>query len=386
MPQLTGKLTLLLLLTLTLLACRKTVEPSPVKNSEEKVPVVTAKTSPDREWNKLVAEAKKEGRIIIGTSNASTVRDPLSRAFKDKYGVDLEFIAGPAGQLVPKLQTERRAGIYNWDMLVVGAGSAVPILGPAGVLEPLDSVLQLPEVVDKKSWWGGDLQWIGPEHLGVMFLAFPSHSLWVNSDMVRTGEIKSYYDLLNPKWKGKITFRDPTVPGAGSGFFTYIIETLPEGLDYLRELGKQAPVFIQDPRIHAEWVARGKYPVAIGVKRESATEFIDLGLPIRYNPAVEGTYLTGEGGGVALINRAPHPKAAVLFINWLLSKEGQIIASQAFGGQSAREDIPTGRLKPYEMREPGVKYHNQINDLGLELRKIEHRKMANQLYGHLLGK
>lgn len=373
---------LLVLMSLFNIACGPVTPPAPVTSPGQKTSVEIPRVPLGQVWDRLVAEAKNEGRVVIATSNGPVFSQALAGAFQGKYGVSLEFIFGTSGELVPKIQAERRAGIYSTDTFIIGSSSIVPFLGREGALESLDNVLQLPEVLDKKAWLTGDLLWIGPEHFQVMFIAMPGQSLWVNRDLVKSGEIKSHYDLLNPKWKGKISLRDPTTAGSGNAFFTFVAETLPDGLEYLRELGKQEPAFTRDPRLQTEWVARGKYPVAIGSKIDIVKEFIQAGAPISAVPTVEGTYLTGSGGGVALMNKAPHPRAAALFINWLLSREGQIVASQAYGGQSAREDIPTDFLEPYEVRQPGVKYQNQVQQD--ESVGSKYRKLAGEMYRHLL--
>ena len=155
------------------------------------------------------------------------------------------------------------------------------------------------------------------------------------------------------------------------------------GLDYLRDLEKQKPVFTRDDRLLIEWVSRGKYPLALGAKPESITEFMRAGAPIRHLSVAEGTYLTGAGGGLAVFNNAPHPNAAALFANWLLSKEGQTVASKAWGVQSARKDVPTDFLEPTTVRQPGVKYYSLIGE-GIDAKKREYMKLATEIWGHLL--
>ncbi len=373
-------LTSIVLMSLLGVACSPATSSVPVATPGDKArtEIVTAPS----EWSKLVAEAKKEGTAVIATSNGPEFSAALSRAFLEKYGVSLEFIYGTSSELVPKIQAELRAGIYSADMFITGSTNVVPVLGPEKALQPLDTVLQLPEVLDKKAWWGGDLLWIGPNHFQVMFIAMPGQSLWINSDMVKMGEIRSHYDLLEPRWKGKISLRDPTTSGSGNTFFTFVAETLPNGLDYLRDLGKQEPTIIRDPRLQTEWVARGKYPVAIGCKIDIVKEFIQAGAPIGAVQLVEGTYVTGSGGGVALMSKAPHPKAAALFVNWLLSREGQAVASRAYGGQSARVDVPTDFFEPYEVRQAGAKYDNQVQQD--EAIGSKYRKMAGEMYQSLL--
>ncbi|MBI2934338.1 MAG: extracellular solute-binding protein [Chloroflexi bacterium] len=363
------------------LACSPVTPAAPVSPGEQKR-IQPEKNSPGQDWDKLVAEARNEGAVVVATSNGPIFTATLAEAFRKKYGIRLEFIVGRSEELVPKVQAERRAGIYSTDVFITGSSSVVPVFGPDGALQSLDAMLKLPEVLDKKAWWGGDLLWVGPEHFQVMFLAMPGQTVWANRDLVKPGAIKSYYDLLDPAWKGKISLRDPTTAGSGNAFFTFVAETFPNGLDYLRSLGRQEPPFTRDPRLQTEWVARGKYPVAIGSKIDIAKEFIQAGAPVVAVPMAEGTYLTGSGGGVAVVSKAPHPRAATVFVNWLLGKEGQLVASEAYGGQSAREDIATSFFEPYEVRQPGTKYQNQVQQDEAIGRK--YRKLAGEMYANLL--
>lgn len=334
-------------------------------------------------WDKIVSEAKKEGVVVICSSASAQIRSDFSKAFTGKYGVKLEFILGKPAELVPKIQIERRAGIYASDLFMAGTGTVVPSLGPEGGLKPLETVLLLPEVTEGKNWWSEELLWSDPNHFQVVFFAFPQEVLTINTSLVKAGEIKSYRDLLDPKWMGKMSFLDPRIAGSGNSFFTMAAELKSLGLDYLRALEKQKLVFSRDSRLLLEWLSRGKYPIALGAQPEYITEFVKAGAPISRAPVAEGTYLTGAGGGLAVFNNAPHPNAAVLFANWLLSKEGQIVASKGFGAQSARKDVPTEFLEPTTVRQPGVKYYSLIGE-GMETKKREYMKLAAEMWGNLL--
>ncbi len=333
-----------------------------------------------QKWDRLAVDAKKEGRIVIVSSAGPVVREALSEAFAGKYGITLDFIVAKPEETVPKVLAERRAGLYLVDMLIGGVGPP-DLLGPEGAAEPLDSVLMLPEVLDKKAWWGGDLLWVDPNHFHVMFLALPRAPLTINTDLVSGDEIKSYRDLLNPKWKGKIAYLDPTMSGAGRETFVLVGEGL--GMEYLQELGKQGPVITRDERIMIEWVARGKYDIGIVIKPALQTEFKKAGAPIKTLTPIEGTFISGAGGGLLLMNRAPHPNAVKLFINWLLSREGQIVASKAYGGQSAREDVPTDFLEPEVLRQPGVNYRPAFT-LEDNKKSVNYSETAKEMWRHLM--
>jgi len=338
--------------------------------------VSPAKKNWQQEWDQCIAGAKKEGRVVIASSIGPEVRSSLSKAFTGKYGIEVEFLQGKPMELAPKILAERRAGIFPIDLYIAGVGTIDNVLVPAGALELIDDDLLLPEVLDRKAWWGGDLFWLDPDqHYHLMFLADPRYPIAINTNLVKNDEIKSYRDLLNPKWKGKIAWSDPTLGGAGSTAFIAMANLM--DIKFLRDLGKQEQVFTRDQRIHMEWVARGKYPIGIGVKEESVTEFVKAGAPVSWNPVVEGAFIAGQG--IAKMKNAPNPNAARVFLNWLLSKEGQIVASKAYGRQSAREDIPTDFLDKFMLRKPGVRYLRL--DRIVAQRATEYFKTAQEMWG-----
>ena len=88
----------------------------------------------------------------------------------------------------------------------------------------------------------------------------------------------------------------------------------------------------------------------------TSEEFIDVGAPVGFIRLNEGNYTTSSGGVISMFKRAPHPNTTKVFLNYLLSREGQTLWSQADGGQSARTDVPTDKLNPLRVRTPGVIY------------------------------
>jgi len=107
------------------------------------------------------------------------------------------------------------------------------------------------------------------------------------------------------------------------------------------------------------------------------------GAPIAYGiPFVEGTYLSA-GSGLALLSKAPHPNAAKIFINWFLSREGQIAMSPE-GMQSSRLDVPTDNQDPSMVRQPGVKYYLGSDTEEWVARDTEFTKAAIELFGSFI--
>ncbi len=318
-----------------------------------------AKTAPSASaWNTIVAKAKEEGKLVISSSHTPLVRQALGKAFKDKYGVDIEYIGGGKGsELGAKLLGERQAGMYVQDVFIGGTTTILTALKPVGALDPLEPVLMQPEVLDKKLWIGGDFLWCDHDHKVIAIMLSPSagQSIIINTNLVKPNEIKTYNDFLNPKWKGKIIMNDPTVQGPGLRFVG-AAEVKIKNWDYIRELAKQMPVINRDQRLQVESVARGKYAIGLGMEPNLITEFLHAGAPIlEVLPEDDFTASAGPND-LALINRAPHPNAAKVFINWVLSKEGQTILSKNSGLASVKTNVATDYLTPTRRLNPVKKY------------------------------
>ncbi len=331
----------------------------------------------------MKAEARKEGKLVIVSGAAAALRKVgMDKNLADKFGITVEYTAGLPSEVIPKVLAERRAGLYLEDIILSGGTNIIGVLKPAGVLEPLDEILFLPESMDPKAWYKGEVPWVDKEHLVVATLAIPKSSVIINTNQLKREDIKSYRDLLDPKWKGRIILSDPTKAGNGSGWFSGIMEGIMD-LDYLRAFAKQQPVISRDERQMLEWVSQGKYPILVGGREEVMVEFVRAGAPIELMNPREGTYVTTSSAAVTMLKNAPHPNAAKLFANWMLTKEGGTFFSLAFGGQSGRVDVPTDHIDPSQLREPGVKYINSSNE-EYALRQNDYLKLAQQIFADQL--
>lgn len=357
--------------------------PSQIEKGKEIQPAT--KETWEVEWEKTLQAARKERTVVVyGSSTAPSLKQ-VAPAFNKKYGLELEVIAMDKGSaLTAKLFTERKASLYLVDVLLTGTNNFFGETKPGGAVDSMDSALILPEVIDPKNWFGGQLRWGDKEHMVFMAYAFPNNSIAINTELIKPEEIKSFRDLLNPKWKGKILMNDPTLSGVGlkgfSVFGFYVLD-----LDYFRQLAKQEPMIIRDQRLQVEWLAKGKYPVLLFPRPAPMLEFIRAGAPVDYlSIPAEGNYISTGGGNISLVNRAPHPNAAKVLINWFLSKEGQTMVSAVEGSQSAREDVPTEGLHPSMVRRPGAKYFTGSDSEEFLARDTEYTKAAKEIFGHLV--
>ncbi len=343
----------------------------------------SAKQDQVGEWDSLIREAKREGTLTVFGAEGGEMRSALSQSFQGKFDVSLDYMAAPGPSLVPKIVAQRNAGLFLVDILLGAGAPGTAVLKPAGALAPMEADLVLPEVKDPGNWYGGKIPWMDArERTTITFLLTPANNLVINTQMVKPGEIKSYFDLLDPKWKGKIVISDPINPGT----FTSLVGLMSNhllGADYLRKLAQQEPAVVVDVRQHVEWLARGKYAVALAPRGVMVEEFKRAGAPIESIMPVEGTELLAVTGVIRRLDRAPHPNAARLFINWLLNREGQTIYSRISGQNSAREDVPTDHLDPILRRQPGVKYILS-NTEEWSLASPQREKLSAEIFGRLL--
>jgi len=129
------------------------------------------------------------------------------------------------------------------------------------------------------------------------------------------------------------------------------------GLDFMRQLAKQEPVILRDQRLLVEWLANGKYAIATGSLPDPVLQYKSEGAPIMLlNYMKEGGYVSGGAVQIGLMNKAPHLNASTVFVNWLLSREGQMSWSTVQSDSSLRIDIPTDHLYPGKVPDPSKKY------------------------------
>lgn len=262
-------------------------------------------------------------------------------------------------------------------------------ISPIGSDEVFDARMKpemlLPEVADEKNWFGDAHAWADKEGKYIFVPNnYTSTPLFVNTTLVDPKTLTSWKALLDPKWKGKIAVVDPTVPGLGQQVGAQIIHHL--GPDFFKALYvDQQPAVSVDERQIAEWVARGQYVFGVGLKETFIDVFIKQGLPLLVvRPDDYPGHLTGGAATLGLFAKSPNPNAAVVFFNWITSKDGATVLSRALKVLSARKDVPTDVAPAYVVPQPGVKYGPNTslpewNDLFRK--KGSYRDQINQLMG-----
>lgn len=365
------------------------VASTPGPRTAAQSPQPAARAAWEDTLEKTVDAAQNEGTVLLYTSLGSSARLALAAGFKAKYGIKVETVTASMVEVAQKLSRERTAGLYLGDVMLVGASTLIRLVKPKSALDKIDPILILPDLTDaqqvKNVWWQGSIPWVDADRTILAPLASPAPPVDYNTSIVKAEDVKSYQDLLAPKWKGKISMNDPTVTSFGSTWVASMANNF-LGLDYMRQLAKQEPFLTRDSRLQVDWLAHGKYPISLCANLDIMNEFFKVGAPIAFTIPVEGMYVSTGSGGLGLINKAPHPNAAKLFVNWLLSKEGQTILSHATLFQSARVDVSTEGMTPQSLRQPGVKYVS-VDDESFQLEVVpKMMDAAKEIFGPLIAK
>jgi iron(III) transport system substrate-binding protein len=297
------------------------------------------------EWERTLAAAKKEGSVVVGIPASSELRKAIGTKFKERFGFEPELFPSRGPENVTRIIKEYTAGVRYFDILVAGGATPLSMVA-AGAADDFQPYLILPEVKEAKNWWGGHI-WednVSTKRYIYAFLCYTSETFWSNTSQVEAGEMRSFDDLLNAKWKGRIGFLDPRNPGSGQNSWAFLWKI--KGEEYLAKLAQQDLLITQNQRQIAEALAKGKLAFSIGLSHYSYEPFIKAGLPVKPVPNIkEGAHASNGSGVVTIVKNPPHPNATKLFVNWLLGKEGQEVYGKAMVQGTRRLDVDTQWLK-----------------------------------------
>jgi iron(III) transport system substrate-binding protein len=319
-------------------------------------------------WEKTLQAAKKEGQVTVYVH--STYAPALeSGAFQKAFPeIKLVSVSGVELQLERRFMAERRAGKNLADVFMVGVLRSYDFY-QGKMLEPIKATLILPEILDESKWWQRTHHYADPEKQ-YLFRYVGSAQLGqihYNTRLVNPTEFNSFWDFLSPKWKGKIEARDIRTPGTGGSAIRLFYYNPEIGPEFVKRLFSEMDITIfRERRQGLDWLATGKFAICFwceGVERGK-----QQGLPVEsFGLMKEGAALSAGQGFLTLINQAPHPNAAKVFVNWFLSREGQLnfqrALAQAEEGSpdSLRTDIPKDDVLPKSRRVDGVKYLDTDN-------------------------
>jgi iron(III) transport system substrate-binding protein len=335
-------------------------------------------------WDALVEAAKAEGLLVMSGPPTPEVRTQVPGAFKRRFGIEVEYLGGRTTELMPKLKAERLAGAYTLDAMIAGAQSLYTNAYPEKMLDPIPPVLVHPEATDPSKWVLGHPWYMDPDQQYILRLAnYVTSGIALNTQFVDPTPIKSYRDLLDPRYRDKISVWDPIRPGSGWNSANYFLHQL--GEDFVKGLYQdQQPGVSTDDRQLSDWMARGRYPLSLGLASDDIQRLQNDSFPVEVlaDLADAPGYVSSGFGLAVLVNQAPHPNAAKLFINWIAMKEGNETFNRAQVTVSTRTDVDNSWAPAYMVPRPGVDYFDTYDwEFTLNGRKPEAVEHLRQLTG-----
>lgn len=336
---------------------------SPVKGQSAAAGKPASGAAQPASWDELVAAAKKEGKLVVSGPPTPDSRSKLPAAFKEKFGIEMEYLGGNSSQLASRVASERDAGQYSLDASVGGADTMFDTFLKKKWIDPIKPVLVLPDAIDGSKWRNGGVWYRDPDQTTlVQIFNTVQPMMTINLSAVTGKDLPNADALLDAKWKGKICSYDPSVNGAGVAIASAFY--VAKGEDFTAKLYKGQNVALsRDYQQVADWVAQGSYPIALAATPNFLGKYVKSGVKMAMSGSDElpdfpdAPSATGGGfGDVALWNKAPHPNAAKVFVNWILSKEGMSVYAGTELQAPARNDVEVPGLLPLQQPKTGIKY------------------------------
>ena len=368
-----------------------------------------AKTTPgaltfEEEWEALKTAARAEGRLVLASGNNSSraLTPPIRDAFGKQFGIEVTVAGGSGSQQFARVAAERDGGRFELDLVILGRRHVGESFGPAGFLVPIQEQLFHPDALDTSKWWREKLWFREPDGSDPKYSVAFSVSAYpnpltpsYNTERVTEADIaaiNSAWDFLDLKWKDKIIALNPLASGISSSLIDiYAHPALgPEWIERFFSRDLDVTFAADDRQIVDSIALEGGHALAFFGKGAEG-QLVALareGLPVaRWSKKlIEGGRVSANSSYVwlGMLDQAPHPNAAKLFVNWWLTQEGQT-AYQTLSATtdlppSLREDVPVGVSDPLAQRVPGAVYNMSSLDTSLPDNRAEAIDFAQRVF------
>ncbi len=327
---------MILLMVSLLLSCTSKPAATPVPTAPP-APKAPAPTEPPKEsvWDKTVKAAREEGMITLYASwIRKDAEKTITEVMNQKYGIKVEWVMGRGAQNNEKVRMEFQTGNHVSDLIAGGHTVGV-------VQMQRDFAASIPPLpAERNAQWRVDPWIFDKEQRRFLVLEIYPGGIFLNTELVKPeDEPKSWYDILDPKWKGKMVMDDPRVSGPASLWFVSAVKEDALGQDFMRKLATQDMLLLRRAyREIVDHVAKGSKHLCPAGPTVSAVEAVRAGAPMKLVVPKEGT--GSIGNGINLLKNAPHPNAAAVLLNWLLTEEGQTKLSQGQGSPALLKTVP----------------------------------------------
>lgn len=286
---------------------------------------------------RIIEGAKKEGQVVVYTSLNVKDSGPLTDAFEKKYGIKVQLWRAGSEKVLQRAVTESRAGRHAFDIIETN--------GPEMEAAYREKLLE-----EFHSPYFSDLPPAAfPKHRHYVATRFNFFTIGYNTNLVKPEDVpNSYADLLLPKWTGKFV-----VEAGDSDWFAAHVKLMGEekGLAFFRKLAANKPQVRSGHTLIGELVASGEIPLTATTYNHNAERLAVKGAPIKWK-ALTPTF--ARPNAIGLVKRAPHPYAAMLFADFMLSKEGQTILKERNRVPSSLAVDTHLNKFPFEMIDPVI--------------------------------
>lgn len=359
--QVTGVLFLVLALAMSACAPRTTPVTAPTPTPTPKAAPSPAPAPQPSAWDAVVAAAKKEGTVTVYT----TLGDLFGGALKaglSQYGIKVETIGGGGGEIELKIATEQRAKASVADLFSGGFTNQLNVV-KAGNSQPVTAAL--PSLAEKNVWKFDPGKYDQTKAAYVVSTSL-TPSVIANTDLVKQGDITSWQDLLDPKWKDQMVLTDPR-QGSGPGATALGLWSTLTPEDFWKKLATQRVLLQVRYDSVVSQVVYGDKAIGLFPAYANTISAIKAGAPLKIVHLKEGTsyYLSG----IVFVKNAPHPNAAMVLLNWMFSKEGQTALSKGLDNYSVRQDLTETWLRVPELNLGTFKLVEPANNLDADAGK-----------------
>ena len=263
-------------------------------------------------WSRAAAQpisleaARKEGKVFVYGTIVPQVMSQIEKSFEAKYGVNIEYWRGDATKVVDRVLTEWRAGKPGFDM-VIGARGPLSLAKADGVYAKFTpaSAAHFPAKFKDKD---GQLTAWRITPVGILY----------NTELVKAAEApKSLDDLLDSKWRGRISMPDPS-RHASTATYLWNLQQIKgdKWQEFVRALAKQKPLLVESYSSVPNAIVRGEAAIGVSyIQYAGQTKG-----PISFAPINQ---VFADPSDAALSARAANPNAAKFLIEYLCSPEGQ---------------------------------------------------------------
>ncbi len=285
-----------------------------------------------------VAEARKEGKVVWYTPLAVKVAERVAKSFEQQHGVKVEVHRSGAERLLQRLLQEAQAGIKNADVFETADIGHVPLLKRRGMLSRYT-----PPGADRFPAAFKDKDGMATAWRAFAVVIQYNPKLVAKADAPRT-----WKDLLDPKWKGKLVSAHPGYAGSAVSQI-YALANL-YGWDYWKQLAQNKPMLVQSIHDPFQVVTSGERAVGVNGADYYIHSQRKAGNPVEVVYPEEGVPLIPIP--IAVLNTAPHPNAARLFMDFVFGKAVQQLLADDESAYVAHPDVayPAGKPKLSELK------------------------------------